>query len=361
MCAMTLRDNYLGIIEGFFGSSWSWKERAGYASFLASQGYSFYVYAPKEDAFFRKRWKDPLPDALFLSLKGLSDTCRAQKVHFGVGLSPYEAYRDYDGNSRKLLQEKVKELNSLSLDILCVLFDDMRGDLPNLAETQIRILGDIREVSAAPRIVFCPTYYSYDPIIERCFGSMPAGYLEHLGKGLDSSIDLFWTGEKVMSSEYPAAHLAEVAERIQRKPFLWDNYPVNDSKRASPFLYIRAFENRGPHLRQLTGGHAVNPMKQPWLSRIPVATLPFNYKQGLGYDRQAVGRACALEICGGEVGVMLYEDVALFHDTGLNGLTEDQKSYLKARYGAFPDDPFCKEICLWLEGRYEFDPACLTD
>ena len=119
MCAMTLRDNYLGIIEGFFGSSWSWKERAGYASFLASQGYSFYVYAPKEDAFFRKRWKDPLPDALFQSLKGLSDTCRAQKVHFGVGLSPYEAYRDYDGNSRKLLQEKVKELNSLLISYVC--------------------------------------------------------------------------------------------------------------------------------------------------------------------------------------------------------------------------------------------------
>lgn len=358
---MTLQTPYLGIIEGFFGRSWTWEERSGYASFLASHGYSFYVYAPKEDPFLRKRWREPIPSDLNDSLKTLSDLYRSHKIHFGVGLSPYEAYQDYDESSRKLLQEKVRGLNALSLDLLCVLFDDMRGDHPNLAETQIRILGDIREVSEAPRIVFCPTYYSYDPIIERCFGPMPARYLEDLGKGLDSSIDLFWTGEKVMSSAYPEAHLTEVAGRLRRKPFLWDNYPVNDSKRASPFLYLRAFENRGPHLRDALHGHAVNPMKQPWLSRVPIASLPYNYAQGVGYDREVIGRACALEVCGNRVGTMLSDDIALFHDIGLNGLTDDQRSYLKARYGAERDDPFCAEVIAWLDGRYEFDPACLTD
>lgn len=190
---------------------------------------------------------------------------------------------------------------------------------------------------------------------------MPERYLEDLGKGLDSSVDLFWTGEKVMSSSYPEAHLREVADRLQRKPFLWDNYPVNDSKRASPFLYLRAFENRGPHLRDLLSGHAVNPMKQPWLSRIPIATLPLNYQHGSGYDRDAVSRACALEVCGDRVGAMLYDDLSLFHDTGLHALTDSQKEYLRAQYGGLPGDPFCKEVGLWLEGRYEFDPACLTD
>ena len=358
---MVANSPYLGIIEGFFGASWAWSERAAYAPFLKTHGYSFYVYAPKDEAFLRKRWAEPFPEDRFAELSALAATCKAQAIHFGVGLSPYEAYRDYGDATRKSLQEKVRALNSLSLDILCVLFDDMRGDFPNLAETQIRILGDIRDVATAPRIIFCPTYYSYDPIIEKCFGTMPANYLEELGKGLDKTIDLFWTGEKVMSTQYPEAHLREVRERMQRKPFLWDNYPVNDSKRASPFLFIRGFENRGQHLKDLVSGHAVNPMKQPWLSQIPIATLPYNYSQGDAYDRDRVGRSCAQVVCGDAIAALLWEDVALFHDVGLSALTEQQKSYLRSRYGDKVADPFCREVVRWLDGRYEFDPACLTE
>lgn len=352
---------YVGVIEGFFGRSWSWEERTAYASFLRTHGYSFYIYAPKDEAFLRKRWREPFPEARLTALASLFSTLKSCGVQRGVGLSPYEAYRDYDSGARASLREKVKALNTLSLDILCVLFDDMRGDVSALAETQIRILGDIREVSSAPRIIFCPTYYSYDPIIERCFGPMPQNYLEDLGRGLDSSIDLFWTGEKVMSSAYPEGHLNEVTERMRRKPFLWDNYPVNDSKRASPFLFLKAFENRGPHLADLVSGHAVNPMKQPWLSQIPLASLALNYAQAGGYDRAATTLRCAKEVCGDEIGSLLAQDIALFHDVGLDALTDEQKGYLRARYEGHPDDPFCREVLLWLENTYEFDPACLTD
>jgi hyaluronoglucosaminidase len=352
---------YLGVIEGFFGSSWSWQERAVYPAFLRAHGYSFYVYAPKDEPFLRKRWNEPFPAERLDHLKELCASFKAEGLQFGVGLSPYEAYIAYGPEARTALRKKVDVLNSLPVDILCVLFDDMRGDLPQLAETQIRILGDIREVSTAPRIIFCPTYYSYDPIIERCFGAMPQNYLEDLGKGLDHSIDLFWTGEKVMSSAYPAEHLKEVAERIRRKPFLWDNYPVNDSKRASPFIFLRAFENRGAHLTELLSGHAVNPMKQPWLSQIPLASLAVNYSQGSSYDRDLVSMMCINQVCGEELGRLLGEDLALFNDVGAAALSEEQRRYLRARYEPRIENPFCREIVTWLNGGYEFDPACLTD
>jgi hypothetical protein len=351
----------LGVIEGFFGRSWSFAERAAYSSFLPAHGYSFYIYAPKDEPFLRKRWNEPFPAERLAALSSLFSTFKRCGVQCGVGLSPYEAYRNYDARARASLREKVRALNDLSLDILCVLFDDMRGDLPNLAETQIRILGDIREVATAPKIIFCPTYYSYDPIIERCFGPMPKDYLEDLGRGLDSSIELFWTGEKVMSSAYPEEHLKEVAERMCRKPFLWDNYPVNDSKRASPFLFLKAFENRGPHLGDLVSGHAVNPMKQPWLSQIPLASLVLNYTQTGHYDRHAITLRCIKEVCGDGVGELIARDLVLFHDVGLEALTDEQKGYLHARYDGHKEDPFCREILLWLENTYEFDPACLTD
>jgi hypothetical protein len=352
---------FVGVIEGFFGQSWSWDERTAYAPFLRAHGYSFYIYAPKDEPFLRKRWNEPFPVERLAQLSTLFSAFKGCGTQRGVGLSPYEAYRNYDSGARASLREKVKALNTLSLDILCVLFDDMRGDVPALAETQIRILADIREVSTAPRMIFCPTYYSYDPIIERCFGPMPPNYLEDLGRGLDRSIDLFWTGERVMSSAYPAEHLKEVAERMCRKPFLWDNYPVNDSKRASPFLFLKAFENRGPHLAELVSGHAINPMKQPFLSQIPLASLRRNYEQSGSYDRDATTLLCAKQVCGDELGTLIAQDLPLFHDFGLDALNDEQKAYLRARYEGHKEDPYCREILLWLDNGYQFDPACLTD
>lgn len=352
---------YLGVIEGFFGKSWEWRERAEYASFLKATGYHFYIYAPKDDPFLRKRWRDPCPEEELQHLENLSQIFCAQQVHFGVGLSPFEAYRDYSQDTKRTLQDKVKSLNSFSSDILAVLFDDMRGDLPDLACNQIRMLSDIREVSSAKRIVFCPTYYSYDPILERMFGAMPERYLEDLGAGLDSTIDVFWTGPRVCSNEYPRQHLEEIGSRLQRKPFLWDNYPVNDSKKMSPFLHLRAFENRGSQHSDLLSGHAVNPMKQPYLSYIPLATLSKSYARVGAYDPLEALKRSAFMHCGEEIGSLILEDISLFQDTGLSVLTTEQRQYLTDRYSRFAQNPFCVEIIRWLEGKYEFDPACLTD
>jgi hypothetical protein len=352
---------YLGVIEGFFGKSWEWCERADYASFLRTSGYSFYIYAPKDDPFLRKRWREPCPEEQLQHLESLAQIFRAQQVHFGVGLSPFEAYRDYSRDTKKILQDKVRSLNPFSSDVLAVLFDDMRGDLPDLARNQIEMLTDIREVSSAKRIVFCPTYYSYDPILERVFGAMPERYLEDLGAGLDPTIDIFWTGPRVCSTEYPRQHLEEVASRLQRKPFLWDNYPVNDSKKMSPFLHLRPFENRGSELADLLSGHAVNPMKQPYLSYLPLATLPHSYARGGVYDPFQELKASVGTYCGEEVGAFIVEDLPLFQDVGLAALSAEQRQHLTARYSRFVQNPFCAEIVRWLEGKYEFDPACLTD
>ena len=55
----------LGLIEGFFGRPWSWADRHEAVRFLGPRGYLFYLYAPKADAFLRRRWQEPFPaDAL---------------------------------------------------------------------------------------------------------------------------------------------------------------------------------------------------------------------------------------------------------------------------------------------------------
>jgi hyaluronoglucosaminidase len=79
----------------------------------------------------------------------------------------------------------------------------------------------------------CPTYYSDDRMLDIVFGERPSGYLEELGRRLDPAVGVYWTGEEICCREFGCGHLARVAHALQRKPTLWDNYPVNDGPRMS--------------------------------------------------------------------------------------------------------------------------------
>ena len=351
----------LGVIEGFFGRSWSWQSRESYADFLASTGFHYYIYAPKDDAFLRKHWQENWPDIRFSQLQALRDIYRQHHIDFGLGLSPYELYREpYPERNLKLIK-KIRQLNQLQPDLLCLLFDDMRGDLPHLAKVQCELVQCAAEHSSAKHIIFCPTYYSFDPVLEKVFGTRPEDYWMTLGRQIDPGIDIFWTGPKVCSTHYPAEHLQEVTELLQRQPFLWDNYPVNDGAVKSNILQLRAFDQSHSELQGKIAGHAVNPMNQSWLSRIPLMTLPQAYHEGPAYDpHQAFVNACHL-LCGPALAGQIIEDIALLQDTGLNKLSIAEQQALIKRYQHFPNDPYAAEIIDWLNGGYQFDPACLTE
>ncbi|MBU51582.1 MAG: hyaluronidase [Deltaproteobacteria bacterium] len=351
----------LGVIEGFFGQEWSWQEREQMLSFMAEIGYDYYLYAPKADRYLRRDWQSSWPDETSTALQQLISSCQAKGLRFGLGLSPYELYLNYHGESKQRLFEKIDALNELKLDILCVLFDDMKGDIPGLATYQAEIVHDIAARSNASSLVMCPSYYSFDPVLEKVFGEMPENYFSDLGEALDPTIEIFWTGPKVCSTTYPTEHLQEVTSLLKRKPFIWDNYPVNDGARMSRFLHLKAFEGRPHNMRQWTSGHTVNPMNQPWLSMIPMATLIRCYEQRADYDPSTAYEWACLKVCGEPLGRLLIEDVEAFHEKGLDGLDEAEKERLKERYRPHQEHGCAKEIIAWLNEEYTFDPACLTD
>lgn len=352
--------SFLGVIEGYYGKGWSWEARQGYMQWLPRHGYGFYIYAPKNDDYLRKNWFEPWPADQLAVLIKLAQQCRDNGLAFGVGLSPLGVSNDYDAK-RPVLLEKLRVINeALKPDIQAILFDDMKGDVPELAQRQITMTHDIAAHSSASRLVFCPSYYTLDPVLVKIFGPMPANYLTDLGKGLDKRIDVFWSGPKVCSTEYPPAHLEQVAGWLQRKPFLWDNYPVNDGTVSSGFLHLRAFENRPAELAQLVSGHASNPMKEAALSALPLATLPMSYRLGAQYDPVKALEASATAACGPQIAAMIQADLPLFQDVGLAKLSTEQQSQLKSRYQPFQAQPCVSEILAWLAGEYAFDPACLT-
>jgi len=349
----------LGVVEGFFGRQWSWQARTAYAAFLADIGCNSYVYAPKNDDCFRKFWQLPCPPAHLAHLQALRAAYADRGVDFGIGLSPFELHRNFSPGNREVLRRKIGEINAIAPDTLCILFDDMMGDLTTLAATQVAIIDFICSISTAKSFVVCPTYYSSDPLLAKHFGARPEHYLEDLGKGLEQAVAVFWTGPKVISEDYPRLHLQQVAAQLQRKPLLWDNYPVNDAKRLTPFLHLASFKGREPQtLRELTCGHLANPMNQPWLSQLPLWTLAARYAGASATAEKLIQLACEA-LCPPPLAEALLQDAELFQKIGLNGITTLQKHELLQKYRAF-SHPMAGEILAWLNAEYSFDPACLT-
>jgi hypothetical protein len=336
----------LGLIEGFYGKPWTWEARAEAVAFLAPHGYRFYYYAPKADAFLRRRWREKHPAAMDVELRRLAGHCRSLGVHFGVGLSPYEIYRSFDAEAREALTAKLAHLDEIGVDDLAILFDDMRGDLPGLAQMQVDILHWVRERSKAKRLIVCPSYYTDDPILDRFFGERPANYLEDFGRKLDKVIDIFWTGEEVCARAFSPGHLARVTAQLGRKPFLWDNYPVNDGPVMSQFLHLRGFTGRPASMGAHIAGHAVNVASQPVLSRIPALTLSESYANGDNYEYGAAFARAAEMVLGKELGRLVRGDLMLFQDWGI-----ERAQGLRERYAAF-DHPGAREIVDWLDGAW---------
>ncbi len=352
-------DTQLGVIEGFYGLSWNWRERLGWVSFLKEHGFSFYIYAPKADSYLRKKWREPFPKDLEENLSRLSAQCRSAGVEFGVGFSPCGIYlSEFDDGARGLLQNRIDVFNRIGVDKLGILMDDMKGGLPGLARRQIEVVDRITQRSSAKRFIFCPTYYSFDPVLEKLFGKMPEGYFEQLGRGLDPEVGVFWTGEQVCSISYSEKHLSAVSGLLGRKLVLWDNYPVNDGPRMCKFLHLRPVTGRPPEIGRWLSAHAVNPMNQSALSKIVILTLKASYTQGAGYRPQTAFLSAAESVADSDFARQLEKDIPAFMDMGLDGMAQEEKERLKTVYLPYLASKHnytvqaAQEIIDWLDGRY---------
>lgn len=343
----------LGIIEGYFGEPWSPADRKHVAATLAARGYSFFHYAPKADAFLRRRWRERHPDEALAQLADLSRHCRSAGMRFGVGLSPYELYREDSESAKRGFVEKIRALDEIGLDDLAILFDDTHCDLPDVAAREARIVHAALEATRASRVLVCPTYYSDDRMLDAVFGERPAGYLAELGRQLDPKVEVYWTGAEICAREITPGHLERVAQALRREPFLWDNYPVNDGPRMSRFLHLRGFTGRPGELASCVAAHAINPALQPHLGTIPAATLPARYRAGPRYCYMAAFREAARDLAGPALAGMLEADLPALQDLGIDRLGEDRER-LRARYRTL-DHPMAAEVVRWLEGAYTVD------
>lgn len=343
-----------GVLEGFYGKPWSHSLRLAYAGYLRRAGLNCYLYCPKSDALLRRAWRRDWPQEEWQRLSELAREYRREGILFGVGLSPYELYQCYGADDRKRLRTKLQRLAELEMPLLAILFDDMPGDQIDLAERQVEIVTDIAHWLGEVRLLVCPTYYSYDPVLERYFGPMPDRYWQQLGEFMPAAVDLFWTGNTVCAERIEAADLHEVAAVFSRPPVLWDNYPVNDGAIRSRYLYTEPLPGRNGDVASSVRGHLCNPMNQGLISLPALMGLTRLYGLPGLTDADLAG------ILGAQTWRCLQRDGPMFQTQGLDGMGPEVTQRLAAEYGALPGNA-AVEVAGWLREEYKFDPACLTD
>jgi hypothetical protein len=347
----------LGIIEGFYGKPWGFAKRQALVSFMKAHNYGFYMYAPKADTFLRENWQEPVPAPLLQKLKTLGEQLKESNIQWAIGLSPFDLHQNFNEQAKEALLAKIEQLSDLGINYLAILFDDMNGDFPDLAERQIEICHFVQANFDFDNLLMCPSYYCFDPILENVFGKMPENYLEDLGRGLDPSIDIFWTGEKVCSQAYSLEHLETVSRLLCRKPFLWDNYPVNDGAAMSPFLHLSAFSGREHCHDQYVAGVAVNPMNEAFLSQIPMASLNECLLNPNVYQPQQSFRKWSEHFLG-DAAKSFISDKNIFEEQGLHILSEEQKNILIKKYSQFinaQNQNIIEELIEYLQGEYLSD------
>ena len=344
-----------GVLEGFYGRAWTFETRLAYAGYLARAGLNTSLYCPKADPFLRKQWQCDWPAPEWRQLQELSAAYRRQGVYWGVGLSPFALYQQYGAGQREQLRRKVARLAELDAPLLAILFDDMPGDLDELASRQAEIVADVVAWLPGVRVIVCPTYYSFDPVLEKHFGRMPAGYWPQLGRELPTGVDIFWTGNRVCSDTICRPDIERICGQLQRPVLLWDNYPVNDGAVRSNFLYLDDLSGREALPATLVSGHLCNQMNQGLLSLPALAGLAALYHEG-----EAPGDDWLVQAIGPLTWRQLQSNRHEFQQLGLSGMGEARCRELAESYLALPG-PAAREVSGWLRGEYQFDPACLTD
>lgn len=350
--------SYLGIIEGFYGQRYSAQERSYLFDFCAHHGYRFYIYAPKEDAQLRDKWQEPITEEYRTALAQMAEDAHQNKLDFGVALSPMNLTANFAAQ-KDILINQVKELCATTkCEIFCLLFDDMVKDSEDVGKAQNEVIKTVNDIlpEHISHFIVCPSYYCDDPVLERIFGKCPQTYFSDLTAGLPERVEIFWTGDKVLSDDITPEYIDTVTKRLGRKPFIWDNYPVNDGKKICNYLYLKKFHGRTGLSGHVTG-HAVNPMVQPLLSTLAEVTLPLIYEGKSSEEINSAHLKQARRLFGPATALIIkYDNFNLLTKVGRHNLTEQDKARF-LEFCQMDDRPALKELEDFIKGSKRFDPA----
>lgn len=304
---------YRGVVEGFYGTPWSHEARLRQLRFYGENKMNTYIYGPKNDPYHScPGWRKPYPEKESAQIRELVKVAAENEVNFVWAIHPGQDIK-WNDEDRRLLIAKLESMYNLGVRSFAVFFDDISGEGTD-PHRQADLLNyiDRHFVKAKPDVtplVMCPTEYN------RSWSNPKGNYLTTLGEKLDPSIQIMWTGDKVVA-DIKEESMEWINARIRRPAYVWWNFPVSDYVRDH--LLLGPVYGNDTHIASAMSGFVTNPMEHAEASKIAiygVADYAWNPGQ---YDAQQTWEAAIREVLPGAAGELQFF-AAHNSDLGING------------------------------------------
>ncbi|MBQ2366301.1 MAG: beta-N-acetylglucosaminidase domain-containing protein [Bacteroidaceae bacterium] len=269
---------FRGVVEGFYGTPWSHAVRLDQIHFYARNKMNVYIYGPKDDPWHRDKWREAYPEAEGKKISELAEVAKKNGVNFYWAIHPGVDIKWTDEDRDKLVA-KLEMMYQLGVRSFAVFFDDIWGE-GTKADKQAALLNYVddnfvqKKPDVAP-LVMCPTEYN------RAWANDQKGYLRTLGTQMNKGIEIMWTGNSVVHC-IDRESMEWINQRIDRKAYIWWNFPVSDFVRDR-ILLGPAYGN-DLDIAETMSGFVSNPMEHAEASKLSlygIADYTWNME---GYD-----------------------------------------------------------------------------
>ena len=232
---MTKPQPVRGYIEGYYGRLLSWPERHDLLGTMHNLGMNAYLYAPKEDACHRIRWRQDWDQEWWQGFTAFTTAAREQGITVMAGIAPGIdldfASLDAPGGDHDtaILRDKAKRLITAGADQVCLLLDDIdplftrrQGRFSHEGEAHAALANAMAghldcPVSVVPRI------YA-DEITEGA-----EGYLTAFAQTLMAGVTVFTCGSHIVAPVIDPENMGITAAGISPgQLIIWDNLYAND-------------------------------------------------------------------------------------------------------------------------------------
>ena len=259
---------FRGVVEGFYGTPWSFEDRLRQLDFYGQNKLNTYIYGPKDDPYHSSpHWREPYPEDEADKIRQLAIASLKNRVDFVWAIHPGKDIQWTDSDRNALLN-KFENMYQLGVRSFAVFFDDISG-VGTDPQKQVELLNYLDDQFISKKgnvtpLIMCPTEYN------KSWSNLEKGYLKTLGNTLNPTIHIMWTGDRVIA-EITEGSVHWINKQINRPAFIWWNFPVSDYVRDH-LLMGRVYGN-DTTIGDKVSGFVTNPMERAEASKIAVFSV----------------------------------------------------------------------------------------
>lgn len=262
--------NIRGFIEGYYGIPWSNEDRMSLMKFGGDFKMTSYVFAPKDDPYHTKKWREPYPADEIEKIKEMVTVGNESKCRFVWTAHPFMGGFNANNADEEIqaLLKKFDQLYEAGVRQFGVLGDDVGNLDKNVVVKMMNAVSEwAKKKGDVYDTVFCPAGYNH---------SWQGDYseLNKYDKEFPKDVKIFWTGEAVCQpveqktlDHFRKHNLNGQAER--RSPLFWLNWPVNDINGERLMMGKGSLLHTDIDINDLAGV-VTNPMQEAEASKVAI-------------------------------------------------------------------------------------------